>query len=369
MNSDHQTPRVVMFDARYPPPVLGGKEKQAHLLSCALRDLGVDVRALTIRYGRNQPDELDGVVVTRCASRASGFVHIPTHLHRWRAASNICHVHTPSRIGVYTGLVAKALGYRVIFKIPNVQLTARQGRFWRLALRSFDRLVVLDERTRQEYEDVGIDPARIIVGSNGVLVEERPLRERQNGLPLQLLFMGRFVEQKGCHQLLIATQLLKQRAVDWQLTMVGAGVLEDELRATIDEWNLADRVTLVPWQEDVHPVLERADVLILPSHREGMSNVVLEAMSAGVPVVATDIGANRYILGEKGWPFIVAPNDTKALCEAVLALLNDAPAREAYGAALYARARRFFAIDLIAKEYRRIYEQTLRSTPADVVSS
>ena len=356
------TPRVVMFDARYPPPVVGGKEKQAHLLSCALRDLGVDVRVLTIRYGLNQPDELDGVVVIRCTANVSRFVHVPMYLHRWRAASNICHVHTPSWIGVYTGLVAKALGYRVIFKIPNMQLTARQGRFWRRALRSFDRLVVLDERTRQEYEDAGIDPGRIIIGSNGVVVEDRPLRERQAGLPRQLLFMGRFVEQKGCRELLIAARLLKERAADWHLTIVGAGLLEDELRATIDEWNLVGCVTLVPWQHDVHRVLGQADVLILPSHREGMSNVVLEAMSVGVPVVATDIGANRYILGKEGLSSIVEPNDAKALCEAILALLNDTSARDAYGAALYARAKRFFAIDVIAKEYRGIYEQTLRSS-------
>ena len=266
-------------------------------------------------------------------------------------------------------LVAKALGYLVIFKIPNVQLTARHGRFWRRALRSFDRLVVLDERTRQEYEDAGIDPKRIVIGSNGVVVEARPRRERQAGLPLQLLFMGRLVEQKGCRELLIAAQLLRQRAADWHLTIVGAGLLEDELRATIDEWNLVGCVTLVPWQDDVHRVLGQADVLILPSHREGMSNVVLEAMSVGVPVVATDIGANRYILGQEGRPFIVAPNDAKALCEAILALLNDTPARDAYGAALYARARRLFAIDVIAKEYRHIYEQTLGSAPAAVVSS
>jgi glycosyltransferase involved in cell wall biosynthesis len=365
LSADRETPSVVMFDARYPPPVAGGKEKQAHLLSCALRDLGVDVRVLTIRYGLNQPDELDGVVVNRCTANASRLVQIPTRLRRWRATSNICHVHTPSWIGVYTGLVAKALGYRVIFKIPNVQLTAGQGRLWRRALRLFDRLVVLDERTRQEYEDAGIDPARIILGSNGVVVKQRRRHELRTGLPLRLLFMGRLVEQKGCRQLLVAARFLKQRAADWRLTMVGAGPLEDELRGTIDKWDLADVVTLVPWQDDVHRVLAQADAVILPSHREGMSNVVLEAMSLGVPVVATDVGANRFMLGEEGRPFIVATNDAKALCEAMLAILNDTPARVAHGAALHARARRFFAIGMIAKEYRRIYEETLYPGPAE----
>ena len=112
-------------------------------------------------------------------------------------------------------------------------------------------------------------------------------------------------------------------------------------------------------------MLGQADALILPSHREGMSNVVLEAMSVGVPVVATDIGANRYMLGEEGRPFIVETNEAVALCEAILAMMVDTPARNAYGAALYLRARRTFDIGLVAQQYRRIYEQTLRTATAE----
>ena len=348
-----------MFDARYPPPFTGGKERQAHLLACALQDLGVNVRVLTLRYGRNQPDELDGIMVTRTPANVRRFARIPVYLRRWRADSSVCHVHTPSWIGIYTGLAAKALGYRVIFKIPNVQLTARQGHLWCAALRSFDRLVVLDEGTRHEYEAAGIDPARIFLGTNGVVIQEPQSLRPEPRRFVQLLCMGRFVEQKGCRQLLAAARLLTQQAEGWNLMIAGSGPLEEELRATIDAWGLSDRVTIAPWQDDVYPILRQTDIMIVPSEREGMSNTVLEAMSVGVPVVATDVGAARRLLGKEGSRFIVAPNDTEALCEAIRGLVSDPSGREAYGAALHARARRLFDIQVIARQYRQLYEQTL----------
>ena len=67
--SDRFEPRVVMFDAAYPPPFRGGKEKQAHLLSCALRDLAISVRVLTLKLDAGQPRELDGIEVTRLSRR------------------------------------------------------------------------------------------------------------------------------------------------------------------------------------------------------------------------------------------------------------------------------------------------------------
>ena len=214
-----------MFDAAYPPPFRGGKEKQAHLLSCALRDRAISVRVLTLKLGTGQPRELDGIEVTRCPAGTSRFAAIFRHLGRWRASSNICHVHTPSRIGIYAGLVAKWLGYKVIFKIPNQDLTKSLGksRLWRAALRAFDWLIVLDEKTRQEYEDARVDPGRIVLGSNGVVVQERRASMFEPGKPVHLLFLGRFVDQKGCRELLAAAKLLKEHETDqrltWYLTM------------------------------------------------------------------------------------------------------------------------------------------------------
>lgn len=355
-------PRVVMFDAAYPPPIRGGKEKQAHLLSCALRDLGVSVRVLTLRFGADQPRELDGIEVTRCPANTARFAAIFTHLRRWRAASNVCHIHTPSWIGVYAGLVARSLGYKVIFKIPNENLTTLFGskrRLWTAALRSFNRLVVLDEKTRQEYEDAQIDPERIALAANGVVVQGRHARRLESGKDAELLFLGRFVEQKGCRELLAAVKLLKKRTDGWRLTMMGGGPLGAELRETIDASGLADRIILRPRQDDVFEVLRKTDLLLVPSRREGMPNVVLEAMSLGVPVIATDVGAVRRLIGDAGESFIVPPGDVDRFADATLKLMQDPVRHDQYGTALYARAKSVFNMPVIAQNYLALYRQVL----------
>ena len=351
-----------MFDASYPPPFRGGKERQAHLLGCALRDLGVSVRVLTLKYGADQPDNFEGIAVTRCSANASRFAVIPRHLNRWRADCNICHVHTPSRIGIYVGLAARLLGYRVIFKIPDEHETMRHGRrrrLWCASLRAFHRILVLDERTRREYETARVPPERIVLASNGVAGRARRRPNPENGRPVQLLFLGRFVNQKGCSDLLAVAQLLKAGETGWHLTMMGSGPLEAELRATIATSGLSDRVTLKPWRDDVDAVLREADVLVAPSRHEGMPNVVLEAMSVGLPVVATDVGAVARVLGQEGASFVVVPNDVERFRDAVLSLTQDPVKREAYGAALHARARSAFDMPVIARQYRQLYKQVL----------
>ena len=332
------------------------------MLGCALRDLGLSVRVLTLKYGADQPDNFEGIAVTRCSANASRFAAIPRHLNRWRADCNICHIHTPSRIGIYVGLVARSLGYRVIFKIPDEHETMRHGRrrrLWCASLRAFHRILVLDERTRREYETVRVRPDRIVLASNGVAGRARRRPSPEDGRPLQLLFLGRFVDQKGCRELLAVAELLKAGTTGWHLTMMGSGPLEAELRTTIDTSGLSDRVTLKAWRDDVDAVLTEADVLVAPSRHEGMPNVVVEAMSVGLPVVATDVGAVTRLLGEEGGAFIVAPHDIERFADAVLTLMKDPAGRDAYGAALHARTRRCFDMPIIARQYELLYRQVL----------
>ena len=141
--------------------------------------------------------------------------------------------------------------------------------------------------------------------------------------------------------------------------MMGSGPLEAELRATIETSGLSDRVTLKPWRDDVDAVLREADVLVAPSRHEGMPNVVLEAMSVGLPVVATDVAAVARVLGQEGASFVVAPNDVERFRDAVLILAQDPAKREAYGAALHARAKSEFDIPVIARQYQQLYKQVL----------
>ena len=109
----------------------------------------------------------------------------------------------------------------------------------------------------------------------------------------------------------------------------------------------------------MYEVLRKTDLLLVPSRREGMPNVVLEAMSLGVPVIATDVGAVSRLLGKAGESFIVPPGDVDRFADATLKLMQDPVRHDEYGTALYTRAKRLFDMPVIAQDYLGRYRQVL----------
>ncbi len=175
----------------------------------------------------------------------------------------------------------------------------------------------------------------------------------------RLVAIGRFVEQKG--QLLLIEALARAVAVDpaIHLTLVGDGELRGAIEAAIRERGLGGAVTLTGWLDEaqVRAELAAAHALAMPSFAEGLPMVVMEAMAAGRPVVATLIaGVPELVLaGETGW--LVPAGDAEALAEALLAVAAAPRARlAAMGAAGRLRALRRHDVDaaaaLLAAQFR-----------------
>jgi glycosyltransferase involved in cell wall biosynthesis len=174
---------------------------------------------------------------------------------------------------------------------------------------------------------IGADPARVSTIYNGVDGERfapggKAEARRRQGLPDAvplLLYVGNLKPTKGCVDLLEAFPAVLSRHPDAQLVFVGAGAARDELLRRAASHGCAHRVRLagaVP-----HPELadwfRAADLLCLPSHNEGVPNVVLEAMSCGTPVVATRVGGIPEVL--PGFAGMLVPvSDRAALEDALL---------------------------------------------------
>jgi glycosyltransferase involved in cell wall biosynthesis len=161
---------------------------------------------------------------------------------------------------------------------------------------------------------------------HGLELEEWPYRfeQRAAGEPLRLVFVGRFVAKKGIGDLLQALSLLRERGNDSQLTVIGSGPLEADLLACARELGLGDAVT---WQgvlprESVRDTMVDADALVVPSliapngDRDGIPNVVLEAMALGTPVIGTQVGSLPEVLTERtGW--IAEPENPESLAATI----------------------------------------------------
>ncbi|MEX0304284.1 MAG: glycosyltransferase [Leisingera sp.] len=156
----------------------------------------------------------------------------------------------------------------------------------------------------------GIEPARF--------ADPAPLPEG----PVQLAAIGRFVEQKGQMVLVGAMAQLVQELPDLHLSLIGDGEMRLDLEAAIRECGLEDHITLTGWlsEEGVRSELAQCHALVMPSFAEGLPMVVMEAMAAARPVIATYIaGTPELVVPEQtGW--LVPAGDETALAEAVRAL-------------------------------------------------
>ncbi len=159
--------------------------------------------------------------------------------------------------------------------------------------------------------------------------------------PLQLLSVGRFCEKKGFAYLLEACQQLQIAGVNFHCNLVGYGPLQAALEAQIQALELTERVTLVGQltQDQVIEQYGQADVFVLPclvtddGDRDGIPNVLLEAMALGVPVVSTAISGITELVqsGQNG--LLIAEKDVAALTAALLQLEQDTALRQRLGQA------------------------------------
>jgi glycosyltransferase involved in cell wall biosynthesis len=178
-----------------------------------------------------------------------------------------------------------------------------------------------------------IDSERIVVVPNPVAaVDAHPLTGR-----LRAVFTGRLSRQKDPLTLLDAWRMVVDNHPDARLTVVGEGGRHESVETDVRRRVAADSalrrsVRLTGWVPDVTPHLVAADVFVLPSLTEGMSNSLLEACALGRVAVASDIPPNRFVLGD-GYPLLFPPGDADALARCLLdafeqeAIRSDARAR------------------------------------------
>jgi glycosyltransferase involved in cell wall biosynthesis len=176
-----------------------------------------------------------------------------------------------------------------------------------------------------------------------------------NGVP-RVVSIGRFAFPKDFATLVEA---LAATRADYQAAFAGEGPLLQEVAATILERGLAERIDLLGNRGDVPDLLASADVFVLSSRSEGFPVSILEAMAAGLPVVATNVGgvAESVVDGETG--LLVPPGDPGALAAALDRVLTDSALRLRLGTAGREQARRHFDVGDFRRAHVELYRREL----------
>jgi glycosyltransferase involved in cell wall biosynthesis len=149
-----------------------------------------------------------------------------------------------------------------------------------------------------------------------------------------LVFLGRLSARKGVPELLEALASPSLRALPWRATLAGGGPV-DEFRARAAALNLVDRVAFPGWidQSAASALCAAADILVLPSHAEGLAMSVLEGLAHGLAVVTTPVGAHTEVIEPERSGLFVPPGDPAALGAALARVIGDSALRERLGAA------------------------------------
>ena len=213
----------------------------------------------------------------------------------------------------------------------------------------------------------GVPPGKVRIVYNGVDAKRFSPSPRDRGghRGVTVGYVGSLTRVKGVDVLLRAARIARDGCPDLTVRIVGEGPLDarraDEgdtdarLKALARDLGLGDCVEFAGGSSQVEEELRRMDLFVMPSLSEGMSNAVLEAMAAGLPVVATGSGGNREVGvdGETGFLFPV--DDHRACAERILALARDGGRRRAMGAAGRARVLERFTVERMVSEMEALY--------------
>ena len=295
----------------------------------------------------------------------SGFLRFVCWVLRRRVA--LVHVHTASSASFWRKSVFMALA--LLVRSPIV-LHVHGGGFiefyehecgWlrkglvRLFFNRVAQVVVLSAEWRFKVASITSN-VNIVPIFNPVQVETMTEGGRKEAHTL--LFLGRLNREKGIYDLLEAVAQLRGEFPDICLLCGGDGDLA-EVKKKAEVLGLSDSVRLLGWVDDEakRRVLAEAAVYVLPSYYEGLPMGVLEAMSAGLPVVSTVVGGIPEAVTEGVEGYLVLPGDVKKLVAVLQDLLRDAELRERMGLAGKKKIREHFASPVILPQIEAVYRR------------
>jgi len=255
---------------------------------------------------------------------------------------DIVHTHT-SKAGILGRMAAKIARVPLIIHTPHGHVFF--GHFGPVLSKIFlwaerlfapftDRVVALTAGESRDYTDLnvypreklvkihsGVDVEKFKLVSVGAVEKKRSLGLEQKGLVVG--FIGWLLPIKGPMHLLKAMEAVWRDHPDTALVFIGKGDLDLDLRAEALKTSTNGRVNFLGWRNDIDEIMPIFDIFVLPSLNEGMGRVLVEAMAAGKPIVASNVGGIPDLVEHNYNGLLVPPGDEKALAAAIEQLIND----------------------------------------------
>ena len=369
-------------------PVIGGAQSQVQRAAKALMANGWEVRVLTRRHSYAHPKglppraEVQGIPIIRVLSRGggkadslcyvlAGLWHLLRH-----GRGGIYHAHDISAAGWLAVLARYLLGGRCLIKLRTGRrgyepyLASRLTRWQFLAqIRLADRIVVVSRELEDMLQQLGAPVSRVVRVPNTIdtrqfdpsTTEAKSATRECLALPQDqtiFLYTGRLAPLKGVGILLSAWALLprhiRRQAL---LVLVGDGPEQERLSQQAASLGIAGSVRFVGMQTDVRDYYWAADIFVLASETEGLSNTLLEAMACGLPVVVSNVGGATDVV-ENGINGLLFESDNAVDCAEKMAEMSKLQAHwTEMGAGGRQMVVGYADIRYVENQWRKLYGQ------------
>lgn len=373
-----------MLVNEFPPLPVGGAETQAERLATYLAQRKWPVWVIT-RHAENLPrhEVRENVRIIRPFTAGTGkfrtitfFLSTIIVLWRLRHKYKLLHAHlafAPALVGV---LIGRLLNRKVIVKLGgsgtsgdiSVSLNTLRGRIRLAAFRNWASVVItLSSAMKQEAIAAGFREEQIKSMSNGVdaqaFISDKPKSEIKKELGLSgnlvILFVGRLTPVKSLPTLVDALANMLPTFPNLHLLLVGEGPDQILLEKQVRELGIEAHITFAGQQRNIKRYLNAAEIFVLPSKSEGISNALLEAMSAGLACISTSIGGGDEVLDGGKCGLLVQPGDVRAWTQAITELAIDPGRRKQLGEAARQRILDHYDFSVVGSKYEALYTELL----------
>lgn len=252
-------------------------------------------------------------------------------------------------------------------EVPN-QLPLHRDITSRLKIHCSDHIISNSEAGQQYVIDRGAAPDQVSVVRNG-----RDVEKYAEGVATSELYeelgldanapivgtVGRLVELKGHYDLLDGWPQILEKYPDAQLLLIGDGPEKEGLEHRAEVLDCADSVIFAGERDDVPDLLDAMDIFVFPSHYEGLPGALMEAMIAGLPIVATPVDGNAELIEDEVTGLFIPVHDGQALADCLMTLLSNPERRRRLSTAANEYATEMFPNYRMVSEFTSIYHELM----------
>lgn len=269
-------------------------------------------------------------------------------------------------------LAARRAGIPCVISIHNTYIKPKWHRRlinWWLARHHTEAIIVDSTDIRHDIlrydyiqeKLINVIPSAVDLSRSESALTRQAARERLglNADAYVLGTIGRLEEQKGHRFLLDALGCLNRQGLNIVLLLIGGGRKEAALREQAIRLALGDQIRFLGMRDDLGDLFRAMDLFVMPSLWEGLSLAMLSAMAAGLPVVATNVGGVREVLGNDDRGFVLPPGDADALTERIAWCHAHPDAATHKGAAGATYVRTHYSDEAMVKRVEEVYERAI----------